>query len=230
MQLIAGQGRYFTDAQRLGPAIVSETRGTVFVVDDDYSVRESLEALITAAGWTPLTFASAADFLACPPATGPSCLVLDVGLPDLSGLDVQTLISSERKEMPIIFITGHGDVPMTVQAMRGGALDFLTKPVAHEVLLETIGTALEHSRAAIDEQASLQVLLDRYALLSRRERQVMGWIVAGLMNKQVAGKLGISEITVKVHRARVMEKTRVRSFAELVKMGERLGLGPTMPQ
>jgi FixJ family two-component response regulator len=212
---------------------MSDDQPTVFVVDDDVSVRESLEALIRVSGWRGRTYPSAEAFLACPAAgslEGPGCLVLDVSLPALSGLDLQALISSERREMPIIFITGHGDVPMTVQAMRAGALDVLTKPVLNEVLLEAIGAAIERSRAAIGEQASLQALLDRYALLSPREREVMSWIVAGLMNKQVAHKLGISEITVKVHRARVMEKTQVRSFAELVKMSERLGLGPSAAQ
>jgi FixJ family two-component response regulator len=212
---------------------MSDDRPTVFIVDDDVSVRESLEALIRVSGWRGRAYPSAEAFLACPAAgsfDGAGCLVLDVSLPDLSGLDLQALISSERREMPIIFITGHGDVPMTVQAMRGGALDVLTKPILNEVLLDAIRAAIERSRAAIGEQASLQGLLDRYALLSPREREVMSWIVAGLMNKQVAHKLGISEITVKVHRARVMEKTQVRSFAELVKMSERLGLGPTTPQ
>jgi FixJ family two-component response regulator len=206
---------------------MSDARPTVFVVDDDVSVREALEGLIQVAGWSPRAFASAEAFLACPPATGPSCLVLDVGLPDLSGLDVQALVASERADMPIIFITGYGDVPMTVRAMKAGAVEFLTKPFTEDVLLVAITDALERSRAAVDEQAALQALRERYATLSRREREVMSLVVTGLLNKQVGGELGISEITVKAHRGRVMEKMRAQSLAELVKLSARLG--PTSP-
>jgi FixJ family two-component response regulator len=194
----------------------------VFVVDDDVSVRESLVALIEVSGWEAKTFASADEFLRFPPALGPSCLVLDVELPDLDGLDLQALIASERVEMPIIFITGYGDVPMTVRAMKAGAAEFLTKPFEDQVLLDAIGAALKRSRTALLERSTLQGLRERYATLSRREREVMALVVSGLLNKQVGGQLGISEITVKAHRGRVMEKMKTRSFAELVKMSERL--------
>jgi FixJ family two-component response regulator len=203
---------------------------TVFVVDDDVSVRESLEGLIEVSGWTVRTFASAHDFLDCPPATGPSCLVLDVGLPDLNGLDLQALIGDERADMPIIFITGYGDVPMTVRAMKAGAVEFLTKPFGEQVLLDAIAAALNRSSAAVKEGAELRMLRDCHASLSRREREVMGLVVSGLLNKQVGGELGISEITVKAHRGRVMEKMKARSLAELVRMSARLGSSsPSQP-
>lgn len=201
---------------------------TVFVVDDDVSVRESLEGLIQVAGWTPRTFASAQAFLDAPPAGGPSCLVLDVGLPDVNGLDLQALIAGERADMPIIFITGYGDIPMTVRAMKAGAVEFLTKPFGEDTLLEAISSALDRSRVAVSEHVALQTLRDRYADLSRREREVMDLVVQGLLNKQVGGELGISEITVKAHRGRVMEKMGARSFAEPVKISERLGVPPTV--
>lgn len=200
-----------------------DPRPTVFVVDDDVSVREALESLVRVAGWEPRTFASAEEFLRCPPVSGPSCLVLDVSLPDLNGLDLQALIAGDRVDMPIIFITGHADIPMTVRAMKAGAAEFLTKPFSDEVLLDAVGAAIERSRAAVGEQAALQVLRDRYASLSGRERQVMALVVSGLLNKQVAFELGISEITVKAHRGRVMEKMQARSFAELVRMSAALG-------
>jgi len=204
---------------------MSDQKPTVFVVDDDVSVRESLEALIEVAGWEPRTFNSARAFLACPRAFGPNCLVLDISLPDLNGLDLQSRIARERAEMPIIFITGYGDVPMTVRAMKAGAVEFLTKPFGEDVLLEAIAAALDRSRAAVGALAARQALRDRYASLSRREREVMALVVSGLLNKQVGGELGISEITVKAHRGRVMEKMQAGSLAELVKMSARLELG-----
>jgi FixJ family two-component response regulator len=196
----------------------------VFVVDDDISVRESLEALIRQAGWRPETFACAQDFLARTHTLAPSCLVLDVSLPDLNGLELQGQIAAGWLDMPIIFISGRGDVPMTVQAMKAGALDFLTKPFSHDVLVAAIGTAIERSETWLEHEAETQLLRDRYASLSRREQEVMMLVVSGLMNKQVGGKLGISEITVKAHRGQVMRKMKARSFADLVKMAGGLGL------
>ena len=204
---------------------MADARPTVFVVDDDVSVREALAALIEVEGWAPRAFATAEAFLACPPADGASCLILDVGLPDLNGLDLQDRIAGERAEMPIIFITGYGDVPMTVRAMKAGAAEFLTKPFTEEVLLAAIASALERSQAVVGERASLEALRARHATLSPREREVMGLVVTGLLNKQVGGELEISEITVKAHRGRVMEKMQARSFADLVNMAAALGLG-----
>jgi FixJ family two-component response regulator len=196
----------------------------VYVVDDDISVREALEALIQAAGWRPSAFSSADQFLAHPHALGPSCLILDVMLPDLVGLELQQQIANERADMPIIFITAHGDVPMMVRAMKAGAAEFLTKPFGDEALLDAIRNALTHSTTALGIAADLQALQSRYAALSGREREVMALVVSGLMNKQVGGKLGISEITVKAHRGRVMRKMQVRSLADLVTAAARLGI------
>ena len=198
----------------------------VFVVDDDVSVRESLESLIRCEGWQPETFASAQEFLDYPRVLIPNCLVLDVSLPGLNGLDLQRRIAGERTDMPIIFITGHGDVPMTVQAMKAGAVEFLTKPFSDDVLLTAIRAALERSRVALGLEAEMRVLRDRYASLSQRERQVMALVVSGLLNKQVGGELGISEITVKAHRGKVMQKMKADSLADLVKMAARLRLAP----
>jgi FixJ family two-component response regulator len=196
----------------------------VFVVDDDISVRESLESLIRTEGWQPETFASAQDFLARPRVFVPSCLVLDVSLPGLNGLDLQKRVAIERIDMPIIFITGYGDVPMTVQAMKAGAVEFLTKPFGDNVLLSAIRNALERSRTALAREAEMLVLRDCYASLTNREREVMALVVAGLLNKQVGGELGISEITVKAHRGQVMQKMKANSLADLVKMAGRLQL------
>ena len=199
---------------------------TVFVVDDDISVRESLELLIRCAGWQPETFASAQEFLSRPRVLAPSCLVLDVGLPDLNGLDLQKRVAADRTDMPIIFITGHGDVPMTVQAMKAGAVEFLTKPFGDEVLLGAIRNAIERSRAAVSREAEMRVLQNSYASLTPREREVMALVVSGWLNKQVGGELGISEITVKAHRGRMMHKMKAASLADLVNMAASLRLAP----
>jgi FixJ family two-component response regulator len=198
----------------------------VFVVDDDVSVRESLELLIRCQSWQPEIFASAQEFLKYPRVLVPNCLVLDVSLPGLNGLDLQRIVAGERTDMPIIFITGHGDVPMTVQAMKAGAVEFLTKPFNDDVLLTAIRAALERSRTALGLEAEMRVLRDCYASLSQRERQVMALVVSGLLNKQVGGELGISEITVKAHRGKVMQKMKANSLADLVKMAARLRPAP----
>ena len=194
----------------------------VFVVDDDVSVRESLELLIESAGWRPQTFASAEDFLAHPWVPIPSCLVLDVSLPALNGLDLQERVVRDRIGMPVIFVTGYGNVPMTVRAMKGGAVEFLTKPFRDDVLLSAVANALERSRAALHREAELRMLRQRHDALTSREREVMALVVAGRLNKQVADALGISEITVKAHRGKMMRKMVARSLADLVNMAARL--------
>lgn len=196
----------------------------VFVVDDDISVRESLELFIQSVGLRVETFASAQDFLSRPRALDPSCLVLDVSLPGLNGLGLQKRVAAERADMPIIFITGHGNVPTTVEAMKAGAVEFLTKPFDNDVLLTAIRGALERSRVALIDEAELLVLRECYASLTPREREVMSLVVSGLLNKQVGGELGISEITVKAHRGQVMQKMKASSFADLVKMTAKLRL------
>jgi len=201
-----------------------DSRPIVFVVDDDVSVRESLELLARNAGWQPETFDSAQQFLARPRPQVPSCLVLDLSLPGITGLDLQKQVSAERPDMPIIFITGHGDVPKSVQAMKAGAVEFLTKPVSREVLLSAIRQALERSRTALGRQAEMQELRNRYALLSPREREVMALVVSGRLNKQIGGELDISVITVKTHRGKVMRKMKADSVAELVNMAAKLCL------
>jgi FixJ family two-component response regulator len=200
----------------------------VFVVDDDVSVRRSLELLIGSAGWKPETFASAQEFLSSPRAVAPSCLVLDVSLPDLNGLELQKRIASDRSDMPIIFISGYGDVPMTVQAMKAGAMEFLTKPFGDDVLLSAIRHALERSTTALANEAQMRGLRDCHESLSPREREVMALVVSGLLNKQVGGELGISEITVKAHRGQVMRKMKANSLADLVKMAATLRLAPAL--
>src|SRR3984957_6096274 len=198
----------------------------VFVVDDYISVRESLELLIGCEGWRPETFSSGQEFLSRPRALVPSCLVLDFSLPGLNGLELQKRIAVERADMPIIFITGYRDVPMTVQAMKAGAVEFLTKPFGEDALLSAIRAALERSRVALSQEAEMRVLRGRDALLSRREQQVMALVVSGLLNKQIGGELGISEITVKAHRGKVMQKMKADSLADLVRMAAKLRPAP----
>ena len=200
-----------------------DAKPIVFVVDDDVSVRESLELLIKSAGWQPEIFASGQDFLSSSRAAVPCCLLLDVKLPGFNGLEVQRQLG-ERAEMPIIFITGHGDVPTTVEAMKAGAVEFLTKPFNDEVLLNAIRGAIERSRVAVRLAAETRALKARYDSLTSREREVMALVISGLLNKQVGGELGISEITVKAHRGQVMRKMQADSLPDLVAMAARLGV------
>jgi FixJ family two-component response regulator len=199
-------------------------RPTVVVVDDDISVRQSLELLIQDEGWQPALFESAQEFLAQLPTVVPSCLILDVNLPDLSGLDIQQRISDEKSSTPIIFITGYGDIPTSVRAMKAGAAEFLTKPLDDKILIGAIRDAVLRSQGNLKREGAQRRLQERLALLSRREREVMNLVVKGLMNKQVAFELDISEITVKAHRGRVMEKMRAATFVDLVNMAGQLGI------
>jgi FixJ family two-component response regulator len=201
---------------------MSHAASIVFVVDDDISVRESLELLIRSEGWQPETFPSAQHFLSHPRTPAPSCLLLDISMPGLNGLELQKRVAAEHPDVPIIFITGHGDVPKTVQAMKAGAVEFLTKPFKDDMLLSAVRQALERSRVALRQQAEIKELRDRYSSLSAREREVMALVVAGLLNKQVGGELGISEITVKAHRGKVMQKMKADSLPDLVKMAGKL--------
>jgi FixJ family two-component response regulator len=203
---------------------VAPQNATVFIIDDDISVRESLEALIALTDRTVLTFASAQEFLDCSRKPAPGCLILDVSLPDLNGLDLQERLANDEIELPIVFITGHGDVPMSVRAMKAGAVEFLTKPLDDQALLRAIDEALARSYSVFERQLDLKRLRDDFASLSKREREVMELITSGLLNKQVGGVLNISEITVKAHRGQVMRKMKAHSFAELVNMAAQLGL------
>jgi len=206
----------------VGTRPMSSDTPVVFIVDDDISVRESLELLVRNENWRPETFASAQEFLDHPRTYVPSCLVLDLSLPGLNGLELQKRLAVERTDMPIIFITGYGDIPKTVQAMKAGAVEFLTKPLNNDVLVSAIGKALERSRLALAQDAEMQQLRGRHTSLTPREKQVMALVVSGLLNKQVGGELGISEITVKAHRAQVMQKMKANSLADLVRMAAKL--------
>jgi len=197
---------------------MSDVTPVVFVVDDDISVRESLELMIRFAGWQPRLFESAQDFLDAPRALVPSCLVLDINLPGLNGLDLQTALADERHNMPIIFITGYGDIPRTVRALKAGAVEFLTKPFNDEVILAAMADALQSSRVALEGEKHLRSLLEAYKTLTPREQEIMASVVSGRLNKLIAADLNISEITVKAHRGKVMRKMKARSLADLVKM------------
>lgn len=201
------------------------SKPTVFVVEDDVSVRASLELLIDSAGWQPQTFASGHEFLSRPREITPSCLVLDVMLPDISGLDIQKHVMLDQVDMPIIFITGYPNVPNSVQAMKAGAMEFLTKPIEEDVLLDAIERAIKRSCATIGQEEELRELKARYTTLTLREREVMKLVVAGLLNKQIGCELGISEITVKAHRGHMMQKMKANSLPHLVKMAAKLELG-----
>ena len=201
-----------------------QPEAVIAIVDDDLSVREGLETLIRSAGWRVETFASAQEFLARPRAGAPSCLILDLQLPGLSGLDLQKRMAELELEIPIVFLTGHGDIPASVRAMKAGAVEFLTKPFDEQELLRAIEEAIERDQLARQRHAEIGELKVRYNSLTAREQEVMQQVVSGLLNKQVAAELKISEVTVKVHRGQVMRKMRADSLADLVRMGDKLGI------
>jgi len=203
---------------------MSEAEPTIFVIDDDPSVRQSLESLIKSVGWRVRTYGSAQEFLGSVHLDAPGCIVLDVRLPGLSGLDLQQALLRAKSHLPVIFITGHGDIPMSVQAMKAGAVEFLPKPFREQVLLDALILALDRDRTTRQQRANLAALRERYDSLTPREQEVMGLVVSGLLNKQIAATLGVSEVTVKVHRGRIMEKMQADSLANLVRMAERLGI------
>jgi FixJ family two-component response regulator len=197
---------------------------TVFVVDDDPGVREGVGNLIRSVGLRPQLFAAAQEFLESPKPDAPACLILDIRMPGLGGLDCQRQLADAGIHIPIIFMTGHGDIQMSVRAMKAGAIDFLTKPFRDQDLLDAIQQAIERDRLRRAEEAGNASLRECFASLTRREREVMAWVVAGRLNKQIAAEIGISEITIKVHRSQVMRKMRAGSVADLVRMAGRLGL------
>ena len=203
-----------------------EPAATVVVIDDDAAVREAFDALLRSVGFAVRPFAAVDEFLAAARAPGPCCIVLDVRLPGRSGLDLQRHLAAAEIPVPIVFVTGHGDVPMSVQAMKGGAVEFLTKPVRDQDLLDAVQAALERDRARLSQEQSLAELRARFGSLTAREREVMALVVAGRLNKQIAGDLGIGEVTVKVHRGQVMRKMRARSLPELARMADKLGVTP----
>lgn len=226
--ILAGLHLSIASSRAIDVVTLPDVTSTVFVVDGDPSVRASLELLIRAQGWKAEIFSTAADFLARPRVMTPCCLLLDITPPGLTGLELQRRLAT-RTDVPIVFITGQGDIPTTVRAMKAGAFDFLTKPLEHDVLLPVLRHALERSRAVLLHESALQALRARYASLTPRERDVMTLVVSGLLNKQVGGELGISEITVKAHRGQVMRKMKADSLAGLVTMAARLGVRSAAP-
>jgi FixJ family two-component response regulator len=226
--MLAGLHLSIASSRAIDVVTLPHVSSTVFVLDGDPSVRASLEPLVRAQGWKAETFSTAADFLSRPRIMTPCCLLLDIAPPGLTGLELQRRLAT-RTDMPIVFITDQGDVPTTVRAMKAGAFDFLTKPLEHDVLVAVLRHALERSRAVLHHESALQALRTRYVSLTPRERDVMALVISGLLNKQVAGELGISEITVKAHRGQVMRKMKADSLAGLVTMGARLGLRSVAP-